>query len=110
MDDTPYSRAEIAALSQDAAPERGVHCQSCGAIIPRFEDISPEDEERLRQGSFMDRMRFAREQTGCPMLWAKIWALHPHGGHDTTPCPECGKPLRTKLAQQCWECGADWHG
>jgi hypothetical protein len=25
------------------------------------------------------------------------------------PCPECGKPLRTKKAQQCYRCGADWH-
>jgi hypothetical protein len=25
-----------------------------------------------------------------------------------TPCPSCGKPLRTALAQQCLECGADW--
>ena len=27
----------------------------------------------------------------------------------TTPCPECGKNLRTALAQQCVHCGADWH-
>lgn len=26
------------------------------------------------------------------------------------PCPHCGKPLRSNLAQQCFECGADWHG
>jgi hypothetical protein len=24
-------------------------------------------------------------------------------------CPECGEPLRTARAQQCLECGADWH-
>lgn len=24
-------------------------------------------------------------------------------------CSHCGKPLRAPLAQQCLECGADWH-
>ena len=27
----------------------------------------------------------------------------------TKPCPECGKNLRTAIAQQCMHCGADWH-
>jgi len=26
------------------------------------------------------------------------------------PCPHCGRPLRTAEAQQCFHCGADWHG
>lgn len=26
-----------------------------------------------------------------------------------TPCPDCGKNLRTALARQCRHCGADWH-
>ena len=26
-----------------------------------------------------------------------------------TPCPHCGKNLRTALAKQCRHCGADWH-
>jgi hypothetical protein len=28
---------------------------------------------------------------------------------NSSPCPHCGKALRTKLAQQCFHCGADWH-
>jgi len=27
-----------------------------------------------------------------------------------TPCRFCGKPLRSADAQQCFRCGADWHG
>ncbi|HYE17764.1 MAG TPA: DUF4303 domain-containing protein [Tepidisphaeraceae bacterium] len=26
------------------------------------------------------------------------------------PCPKCGQPLRTAKAQQCFKCGAKWHG
>ena len=25
-------------------------------------------------------------------------------------CPKCGRPLRSAEAQQCFRCGADWHG
>jgi len=25
------------------------------------------------------------------------------------PCANCGKPLRSNQAKQCFECGADWH-
>ena len=28
---------------------------------------------------------------------------------ETRPCPECGEPLRTAQAKQCFSCGADWH-
>ncbi len=26
-----------------------------------------------------------------------------------TPCPYCGKALRTPNAKQCFSCGEDWH-
>ena len=29
---------------------------------------------------------------------------------DAVMCAVCGKPLRTPLAKQCVQCGADWHG
>lgn len=29
---------------------------------------------------------------------------------ENTPCPNCGKPLRSNRARQCLECGAAWHG
>ena len=27
----------------------------------------------------------------------------------TVPCPQCGFPLRSEKAKQCFQCGADWH-
>ncbi len=30
-------------------------------------------------------------------------------GRTNTRCPQCGRPLRTNLAEQCFACGADWH-
>lgn len=30
-------------------------------------------------------------------------------GGDGTPCPYCGKLLRTAFAKQCRRCGMDWH-
>lgn len=33
----------------------------------------------------------------------------PPNSKSKTPCPYCGRLLRTDLAKQCFECGKDWH-
>jgi hypothetical protein len=53
-----------------------------------------------------------RKLTGCNMLFAKIWAIHPNGPHPVRvgpPCPYCGKPLFSDGTRQCLQCGWDWH-
>lgn len=109
MDSVPYTRDELAALPEDAWPQRGVYCQRCSQFIPQFVDVTADDIARLSDAHMGARMKFVRDATGCSPRWAKIWALHRDGGHDTPPCPECGEPLRTELAKQCLACGADWH-
>jgi hypothetical protein len=34
---------------------------------------------------------------------------HPPNANRLVPCPHCGATLRSALAKQCVECGADWH-
>jgi hypothetical protein len=36
-------------------------------------------------------------------------APRPSQPKETRPCPECGEPLRSPQARQCFSCGADWH-
>lgn len=115
MDDIPYSRGEVLAAGE-GAPERGLLCQHCKTRIPQFADLSEADTQKLLllisqncQGKAMLELRSA---TGCSAYWAKIWVLHggqPRPPGEDTPCPHCGKPLRTPLAKQCRFCHRDWH-
>jgi hypothetical protein len=38
------------------------------------------------------------------LLWQSV-----DPGPPKPDCPKCGKVLRTAIAQQCFNCGADWH-
>ena len=110
-EDAPYSRQEVAQYT-DKPPERGLLCPKCGARIPEFGDLSDSDRFRIRQLiSYQQRMLAIAElraATGCSLDWAKLWVYH-SGQPETSPCPYCGKPLRTPLAKQCRHCHSDWH-
>ncbi len=113
--DAPYTREEIDRVGANAGPWRGPYCGKCRNHIPQFAAISSDEEQRLRTLPTIEAIKELRERTGCSPLWAKIWLYHPHGPHPISrpngpPCPYCGRPLRTDKAQQCLECGADWHG
>jgi hypothetical protein len=121
----PYSRSEIEAIfakNPYAKPERGEYCPRCGCHIPEYSDLSKAVEsnlrERLAEGTSVSVISNEfQEITGCPLRWFKIWLIHPDGPQplgwsrlSSKPCPYCGKLLRTVQAQQCFNCGADWHG
>lgn len=114
----PYTRAELLAVG-DSLPARGRVCPGCHQILPRFADLTPEVEMRMRQLSLEGRKIMAVQEliaaTGCSLKWAQIWVTHPTGPdlHEKTgkgpDCYYCGKALRSPLACQCVECGMDWH-
>jgi hypothetical protein len=86
------------------------HCQKCKRAIPDFELAEPlerELKELLKQHPGRAMTRLVQE-AGCEPIVAKQWTLH-HLPREATPCPWCGKPLRTKRAKQCRFCGKDWH-
>ncbi len=112
-----YTNKEINSLSTDCWPERGPRCEKCGSHIPVFADLAPDKAAEIRELEKTDSIaafRAIRGASGCNLAWAKIWLLHPDGPQpkrteSETPCPYCGKCLRTDKAKQCFHCGMDWH-
>jgi hypothetical protein len=112
-----YTREELL-LVGTGFPDRGLRCHKCRTYIPVFADLSVAGETRVREPIRQGRQILAiaelRAETGCSLRWAKIWVVHAGRPNPMTlpetPCPFCGKPLRTSRARQCPHCGADWHG
>ena len=54
----------------------------------------------------------SREHIDVPSdLIERVGNIHrAFGWRSPYPCPHCGAPLRSERAQQCLECGANWHG
>ncbi|HTF57888.1 MAG TPA: hypothetical protein VK661_11715 [Planctomycetota bacterium] len=103
----------------DELPMMGRPCYHCGVRIPRFLDLGCEDASRIRSLVRSGQEDAAVEELvksiGCPLEWARIWVTHPIGPRrparvwNGPPCASCGRPLRTRMARQCCECGFDWH-
>src|SRR5262245_27686461 len=111
MQEDSYSRAEVIAAGH-TLPERGPTCHKCGSHIPIFEDLSEAEEDRIREcmenGSMVVMLELSKA-TGCSLEWAKLWVHHNGRAEEPSPCPYCGKPLRTSSSKQCRFCLNDWH-
>ena len=83
---------------------------------PLASELYEELKEMVSKGMHVGAILRLREATGCGLREAKDRFEHilEAGGlaHKWVgrPCPFCGEALRTDLAQQCFECGKDWHG
>jgi len=103
----------------DEPPAMGRPCLHCGSRIPKFLDLDQDEGWSIRRQGRSEGEEAAIESlvaaTGCARSWAKIWLTHPFGPRRPKPqwagppCSRCGRPLRTRLARQCLECGLDWH-
>jgi hypothetical protein len=67
-------------------------------VIPQLEEL---EDSKYRLGVAEGFYRF--EEPELDVLPSPIEKIPP------PPCPQCGKLLRSQLAKQCFECGADWH-
>ncbi len=110
-----YSKMEVK-LFGDEFPKKGEFCKKCKTYIPKFCDLTAEQENHLKELISKDEKILAVKQlveyTGCSHRWAKIWVLHPNGPTPVLsgpPCPHCGKPLRTSKAKQCPHCLKRWN-
>ena len=77
--------------------------------IPEPDDVSPEWTTFAtvgigRKGYFSKGIAESTDAAGSVIVDDEMGRVEAG-----PPCPRCGKPLRTKKAEQCFECGADWH-
>ena len=113
-----YFRREVREAIEEL-PTMGRPCYHCGTRIPKFIDLTKEDNIRIfglarteGEGAAIDALVEVME---CPRAWAELYVTHPFGPRRPArlwlgpPCGSCGRPLRTRLARQCFECGLDWH-
>lgn len=90
-------------------------CDCCGQFIPKFENFTKEDEEKVRQEyrnvGPIASIKLFREITNSGLKEAKLWVDHSgeYVRRKTIPCPFCNELLRTENAKQCRFCKRDWH-
>ena len=105
------SRNEHGEINKGSS-KKGEFCRKCKTFVPKFEQLSENEENKLRKMSVeypVQTMLELKEITGCSLGSAKTWVHHKREAEIAEPCPFCGKTLRTPAAKQCRFCKRDWH-
>jgi hypothetical protein len=80
---------------------------------PLSAELASELSALLAAGQTITALKRCREILSCSLreASARIESLRVVTSQSVfgPPCPNCGEPLRTFVAQQCFKCGADWH-
>jgi len=84
-----YSREEVIAAGSNW-PTRGLLCHECGRYIPVFEDLSEEDEQRVRQRLQQNRFTAMKELRDLPVVRSN--------GPSYGPTMKANRPRRKKLS------------
>lgn len=64
--------------------------------------------DMIRRGGRLEAIRRLQEAAHCSLVEAATWAVT-IDRHEPTPCPYCGRALRTAKAKQCFSCNMNWH-
>lgn len=99
---------EIWPLIEKHIPDSEERIEFTARILSSFvaDDMDPWDVEDVHPD-----IRSALELSGIGVSEPERWPNEQPNWPKpkVTPCPKCGASLRSSLAKQCFECGADWH-
>lgn len=98
----PFTNKVVKLKAEKLKTTRDVVCLVT-SMDPLMED---EEMERDQLIGFLFLEKYSQKKLP---KWTKETRNAKRVNYRNKKCPQCGKPLRTNTAKQCFACGANWH-